>query len=210
MESILDVAIQCAWGLEAAHVQGVVHQDMKPANVLMTKDGIAKITDFGLARARLQSGLEPLTGDKPGSTEVTVAGMTPAYCSPEQAAGQKLTLRTDIWSWGLTVLEMFTGKISWAHGRFRPGRHLRSLSNRGRTRPFPECRSVLAAVLRRCFEEDPSLRWGSLGEAAEELCRIYREVTGQEYPRKKPELKSRAAAMEPAHDRRTRTGDNMG
>ena len=205
IEKVLDVAIQCAWGLETAHAQGVVHQDMKPDNVLVTKEGIAKITDFGLAHARHLSGVEPLIGGRPQSMLVSAGGMTPAYCSPEQATGQELSLRTDIWSWGLTVLEMFTGSVSWTHGRF--GRQaLEEFAKYGSNPPFPRMPERAAAVLRRCLEQGPSQRWGSLGEAAEQLCRIYREVSGKDYPRKKHELKLRADAVDLSHDRRATTG----
>ena len=205
IENILDVAIQCAWGLEAAHVQGVVHQDMKPVNVLMTKEGIAKITDFGLAHARHQSGMEKLIGGRPQSILVSAAGMTPAYCSPEQAAYQKLTLRTDIWSWGLTVLEMFTGSVTWPHGSLAQ-QTLDEFRKNGSKPPFPEMSESVADVLRRCFQEDPLQRWGSLREAAEKLRGIYRKETGKDYLRKKPELKSGADAVGVTHDRRTTTG----
>ena len=104
LERILDVAIQCAWGLHYAHEQGLVHQDVKPANVMMTSNGIAKVTDFGLAKARALVG----DGGVPGGTRsilASVGGVTPAYCSPEQAAGDPLSRKTDLWSWGLSVLE---------------------------------------------------------------------------------------------------------
>ncbi|GHO70759.1 hypothetical protein KSC_096510 [Ktedonobacter sp. SOSP1-52] len=112
LERILDVAIQFAWGLHAAHEQGLVHQDVKPANVMMTADGLAKVTDFGLARARMLAGEEHISE----SILVSSGGMTPAYCSPEQASKQKLSHKTDIWSWGVSVLEMFVGKVTWMVG----------------------------------------------------------------------------------------------
>src|SRR5712691_11069493 len=102
LERILDVAIQFAWGLHYSHEQGLVYQDVKPANVMMTSDGAAKVTDFGLAKARA------LVGDVnvpvgTGRILVSVGGMTPAYCPPEQAAGTPLSRKTDMWSWGLSV-----------------------------------------------------------------------------------------------------------
>ena len=112
---ILDVAIQFAWVSKYAHEQGLVHQDVKPANVLLTKDGVAKVTDFGLARARCASAEAPaVAGQK--SILVSSGGMTPAYCSPEQAAGEKLTRKTDLWSWAASILKMFTGDVTWPSG----------------------------------------------------------------------------------------------
>ncbi|EFH80097.1 serine/threonine-protein kinase [Ktedonobacter racemifer] len=117
LERILDIAIQFAWGLHAAHEQGLVHQDIKPANVMLTTQGIAKVTDFGLARARAMTGEQEMKDEQAHqSILVSSRGMTPAYCSPEQAAEQKLSRKTDIWSWGLSVLEMFTGEVTWRIG----------------------------------------------------------------------------------------------
>ena len=125
---ILDIAIQFAWGLEYAHQPkpkpaqeepepGLVHQDVKPANVMMTLDGIAKVTDFGLAKARVLAGEVASQGGAGRSIMVPGAGMmTLEYRSPEQAAGQPLTRRTDIWSWGVSVLELFTGGRTWLLG----------------------------------------------------------------------------------------------
>ena len=107
LEKILDLAIQFARGLEYAHLREVIHQDVKPDNVLLWQDGSLKITDFGLVRARVQVGLLPDTPPAEGTILVDGAGfMTEDYCSPEQANGEKLTRRTDIWSWGVTVLEI--------------------------------------------------------------------------------------------------------
>src|SRR6266498_3867772 len=116
LEQILDVAIQFVWGLQALHEHGLIHQDVKPGNVLMTTKGTAKVTDFGLARARLRGGggqfYSPTDAPNSQSVLVSVGGMTQAYCSPEQAAKQPLSRKTDIWSWGVSVLDMFYGHRS--------------------------------------------------------------------------------------------------
>lgn len=114
---ILDLAIQTAWGLDHAHAKGLVHQDVKPANVLLDVDGTAKVTDFGLARAYTVSGRETRPGLSPnGSLLVPSGGLTPAYASPEQAAGERLGRRTDVYSFAVSVLEMFTGCLAWRYG----------------------------------------------------------------------------------------------
>ncbi|MCX5813027.1 MAG: serine/threonine-protein kinase [Proteobacteria bacterium] len=205
LEKILDAAIQTAWGLEAAHTQGVIHQDMKPANVLMTKDGTAKITDFGLARAKNTLGVDRLTGDIPKSAGVSTLGMTKEYCSPEQAAWQELAHKTDIWSWGLSVFEMFKGSATWGPGTIA----MHALEEYIKSKPAPDLPRLpesVAAVLRRCFEDELSKRWDNLGEAAKELIEIYRKETGKEYHRKKPEIKSRQGLEDITHDRRTIRG----
>ena len=95
LERILDIAIQFTWGLGYAHEQGLVHQDVKPHNVLMTPEGVVKVTDFGLAKARA-GGRENITAE---SNPLVSGGLyTPAYCSPEQKRGEKLSVATDVWS----------------------------------------------------------------------------------------------------------------
>ena len=113
VEAILDVAIQFAWGLHHAHEQGLVHRDVKPANVMLTTDGLAKVTDFGLARSRAVRLAAPGRAAAGAGHTMTVeggGGATPAYVSPEQARGETLSRRSDLWSFGLSVLEMFAGR----------------------------------------------------------------------------------------------------
>jgi hypothetical protein len=112
---ILDIAIQFAWGLHYSHEQGLIHQDVKPGNTMMTADGTVKVTDFGLARARPIQ-VSATEGSPDQTLQVEGSGSTPAYCSPEQYLQQTLTRRTDLWSWALSVLEMFKGGRRWDVG----------------------------------------------------------------------------------------------
>jgi WD40 repeat protein len=185
LERILDIAVQFAWGLDYAHEQGLIHQDIKPANVMMTLDGTAKVTDFGLAKARMK--LEgPIISSDRQSILASSGGITPAYCSPEQAAGEKLSRRTDIWSWGLSILEMFTGEAAWLSGVAAP----EALEGYLRARPegpaLPAMPVRLAELLRRCFQVDPHARPAGMAEIAAELREIYREETGRIYWREVP------------------------
>ena len=106
-ERILDIAIQTARGLQYSHENNLIHQDVKPGNILLTKDWDAKVADFGLAKAQSQ-----LTENKkPVST-----GYTIQYCPREQAEGAPAEKWMDVYAWALTVLEMYAGKRLWKTG----------------------------------------------------------------------------------------------
>jgi serine/threonine-protein kinase len=97
----LPIVHQALEGLKYAHAQGVIHRDIKPSNIMLTREGVAKLTDFGIARAL-------------GSAKLTRTGTalgTPAYMSPEQIQGTKLDHRTDLYSLGITLYEMLTGRV---------------------------------------------------------------------------------------------------
>jgi serine/threonine protein kinase/Tfp pilus assembly protein PilF len=97
----IEIAIQVAKGLAKAHKQGIIHRDVKPANVMITEDGTAKIVDFGLARLAGKSGIT--------RPEITMG--TLSYISPEQIQGKKIDHRTDIWSFGVLLYELLTGEL---------------------------------------------------------------------------------------------------
>jgi serine/threonine protein kinase len=98
-DKAIDLAIQAASGMAKAHAKGIVHRDLKPANILVTQDGVAKVVDFGLAK---------LAGQVKLTREGTTVG-TVAYMSPEQAKGEAVDQRTDIWSLGVVLYEMLSG-----------------------------------------------------------------------------------------------------
>ena len=104
LEEALDIAIQIAQGLHAAHERGIVHRDIKSANILLTPRGEVKITDFGLARFE----------DRAQLTKSGITLGTPAYMSPEQALGKTVDGRSDIWSLGVVIYEMVTGRLPFA------------------------------------------------------------------------------------------------
>ncbi|WP_175411750.1 protein kinase [Streptomyces sp. TRM64462] len=194
---IMDLAIQTAWGLQHAHERGLVHQDVKPANVLLDSDGTAKVTDFGIARARAAGGDELVSG----------GGMTMAYASPEQAVGAPLSRRTDIYSFAVSVFEMFTGEVSWLMGPV-VGEALAAFRTEGpRQGPHPEelveLPAAVADLLARCLYEDPARRPESMAAVADELVLMYGELTGHVFPRPRPyaaelradELNNRALSL---------------
>jgi WD40 repeat protein/serine/threonine protein kinase len=188
VEAILDVAIQFAWGLHYAHEQGLVHRDVKPGNVLLTSDGVAKVTDFGLARARPASagGVGPVAA--PGQTQLAPGGFagTVAYVSPEQAEGRPVTRRADLWSWALSVLEAFVGGRRWELGAVAAEVLESYLASGPSDEGLPPMPAAVADLLRSCFREDPEERPATLWDAAAALYVAYEEAAREPYPRREP------------------------
>jgi hypothetical protein len=143
----IHVAQQLCWGLAAAHERGVVHRDLKPANVMIDGRGRVRITDFGLAR----------TADELGRVMGTRAG-TPAYMAPEQRAGIEVTTRSDIYSLGVVLFEIFTGRRPFQSDKT----DMRQISEAGSAPPPPAAIDGLDAARERailsCLCKDPAQR----------------------------------------------------
>ncbi|MFB6901059.1 WD40 repeat domain-containing serine/threonine protein kinase [Streptomyces hydrogenans] len=200
---VLDVAAQMARGLEHAHDKGLVHQDVKPANVLLDGAGTAKITDFGLARsgrAMPPAGSAVLDGAREASVLVPTGGMTLAYASPEQLAGEPVGRRSDVHSFAVSVLEMVTGGVRWRYGSVAGSVLDEFLADPSNPVTAPP---ELGALLRRCLRPHAAGRPASMADIAEVISGIHETATGSPYRRPVPrearlradELNNRALSL---------------
>ncbi|MGB9720486.1 MAG: protein kinase domain-containing protein [bacterium] len=169
-EIALSIANEISKGLYYAHQKGIVHRDVKPANILIGNDGSVKIADFGLAQAQ-------------DLTSITVTGSivgTPAYMSPEQAAGKKVDNRSDIFSLGVVVYEMLTGIKP-----FR-GENYSSVINEILTvdppKPFeanPLISREISTIIEKMLEKDPDKRYQNVNEISEDISNYLRRTRAE-------------------------------
>jgi len=165
----LRIACQIADALEAAHEKDIIHRDLKPANIKITPAGAVKVLDFGLAKALAEDAGRVDISEVPTGTRQGVILGTAAYMSPEQATGQSVDKRTDIWAFGCVLYEMFSGRCSFA-GESVP-ETIAALLGRD-----PDWSALPAAMpenirrlLRRCLERDMKRRLHHIADARIEL-----------------------------------------
>src|ERR1022692_72063 len=183
-ERILDIAIQFAWGLYYAHCRGVVHRDVKTNNVMMGADSVPKVTDFGIAKAVETISTAGIIAAQPQSPRVSRGGMTLAYRSPEQAAGLPLSHKTDMWSWAVSLLEMFFGGIAWSDGQ-AADEILATLQRGGRgPQPTVPVSPDVAQLVKLCLQRDPDRRPETMLEVCRGVLQLYEAASGRQYHRR--------------------------
>ena len=171
VKRVLELGLQVGRALAFAHAQGLVHRDVKPQNVLLNGDGLAKVTDFGIVR----------TLDAVGQTETGTVLGTSHYIAPEQARGERVDAHTDVYSFGVVLYELLTGDVPY------PGDNFLSVAMKHVNEPVPsvlerrpDAPLRLASLVERCMSKLPAERPASMDEVVGELESVRSELDAKD------------------------------
>src|SRR5271156_5328080 len=185
LEEILKLGMQIAEALDAAHAEGIIHRDIKPANIFVTKRGQAKVLDFGLAKLlpkAVAAGGPDADGDDTDSTSIVgIISGTPSYMSPEQIRGDTLDARTDIFSLGLVLYEMATGRQAFSGPT--GGVIIEAVLTRSPVAARsvnPNIPPALEAIINKALRKDREQRYQHAAELLADLQRLKREIDAGE------------------------------
>ena len=193
LKTICDIAVQIANALEAAHSAGIVHRDIKPENIMLRKDGIVKVLDFGLAKLNPDEPSQLLEAETLAVTEPGLVLGTISYMSPEQARGLKVDKRTDIFSLGVVLYEMIAGRVPFAGSTISD--ILVSILER-EPAPLLQVPPEVEAMVFRALAKDSSARYQSAGEFSSELAQLRRQLEFDTESRKTTKLRTSGGPLD--------------